>query len=79
MILNIHEHSCLPKPLKSLTTEIQLLSYIMAAFLRVHPRCLSNLDFSVLFNHIFPTIGLEESSKGVTMTTGPSGRLDSKD
>lgn len=31
------------------------------------------------FNHIFPTIGLEESSKEVTMTTGPSGRLDSKD
>lgn len=56
-------------------------SYIIPAFHKVHSRYLSNLDLSVLFflNHIFPTLGLEESSKGVTMTTGPSGRLDSKD
>ena len=33
----------------------------------------------VHFNHIIPTLRLEEPSNVVSMATGPSGRLDSKD
>lgn len=61
------------------TSDVIHLRVLLVSIGRIPHKAQWNNLLSILFSTMIFSKSLKESSKRVTMVTGPSGRLDSKD